>query len=132
MSDSGTRPWFRPGDALVALGVAAASAWACLAFRGAPGNRAMVYLEDREYGWFDLREAKRTLVVPTRIGDVRLEIGDGAARVAASPCPNRRCIHTGTVRRLGGEIACAPAHLLLVVEGGDPAGGEEAPDAVSF
>lgn len=132
MSASGSRPWFRPGDALVALAVAAASAWACLGFRGAPGARAVVYLDDREYGWFDLRDARRALDVPTRIGNVRLEIGDGGARVASSPCPNRRCIHTGTVRRLGGEIACAPAHLLLVVEGRDPAGREEAPDAVSF
>lgn len=132
MKASTNGAWFRPCDALVALVVAAASALACLALRGAPGARAVVYLDDREYGWYDLGAARRTLDVPSRIGKVRLEIGDGGARVTSSPCPNRRCIQTGTVHRLRGEISCAPARLLLVVEGEAPDGREEAPDAVSY
>ena len=124
--------FLRPLDLLVVLAVGGASVWAFLGFTTAPGSRATLYLADRKYGWFDLHAAKRTLEVPTRIGTVRIEIGDGEARIVDSPCPNLRCVHTGAVRRIRGEIACAPARLLLVVEGDAAAGEGDGPDAISF
>lgn len=125
-------PWLRPLDLPAALLVAAASAWAFLAFRSAPGTRAVVYLEDRRYGWFDLGAEPGTLEIATRIGKVRVAIGNGEARVLASPCPGQRCVHAGAVRRVRGEIACAPARLFIEVEGDAPGGVGKGPDAVTY
>lgn len=132
MNGTGRGPWLRPLDAAIVLLVGAASVWGFLGFRTAPGSRAVIYLADRKYGWFDLQAAGRTLDVPTRIGTVRIGIGKGEVRIVASPCPNLRCVHTGAVRRLRGEISCAPARLLVVVEGDAPAGEDGNPDAITF
>lgn len=132
MSGTDRGRWLRPLDVLVALLVAGASVWGFLGFRTAPGSRAVIYLADRRYGWFDLQAAERILDVPTRIGTVRVTIGKGEARIVESPCPNLRCVHTGSVRRIRGEISCAPARLLLVVEGDAPGGKDGNPDAITF
>jgi hypothetical protein len=113
-----TRPFFRPLDAAVLLLVAAAAAWAFLAFRFPDAGKAVVFVGDARYGWYDLEGPVRRVEVPTRIGPVTLEIGGGAARVARSPCPNRLCVRQGTVRRAHSELICMPARLLVVLEGG--------------
>jgi hypothetical protein len=132
MKASGPWPWFRPLDALILLLVGASSVAALLRFRTEPGVRAAIYLDEGGYGWYDLHAPSRVLEVPTRIGPVRVEVGDGSARIAASPCPGQRCVHTGAVARLGGETSCAPARLLVVVEGERSRGDAEPPDAITF
>ena len=123
--------FFRPLDLVLAALIAAASAWGFMTFRVTEGARALVYIGDRKFAWHELGGGKRVVEVPTRIGTVRLEIGEGAARVLASPCPNRLCVKTGKVSRAHEEIVCVPAHLLVVIEGAD--GGEEGGvDAITF
>ena len=127
--------FFRPADAGILLLVAAAAAWGFLNFGVAKGAKAIVYLSGDKYAWYDLAGGKRQVQVPTRIGPVWLEIGDGGARVAASPCPNHICVKTGVVRHTHEEIVCVPAHLLLPIEGdpGDAANRDKGEvDAVTF
>jgi hypothetical protein len=128
----GSRAFFRPLDALVLILVAAAAAWGFLAFRFSDAGKAIVYVGDVRYGWYDLAGPSRRIDVPTRIGPVTLDIGVGAARVARSPCPNRLCIRQGTVRKAHAELICMPARLLVVLEGGE-AGDASAPgiDAIT-
>jgi hypothetical protein len=129
----GVRAFFRPLDALVLILVAAASAWGFLAFRFADAGKAIVFVGDVRYGWYDLAGPARRVEVPTRIGPVTLEIGGGAARVVHSPCPNHLCIRQGTVRRAHSELICMPARLLVLLEGGD-AGDAHEPriDAITY
>jgi hypothetical protein len=68
-------------------------------------------------------------VVHGRIGDVRLEVRDGAVRVAASSCRNKVCVAMGAKRRRGEVIACVPNDLVVRVVGG--AAAPDVPDAVS-
>lgn len=130
MFGSGT--FFRPMDALLAILIAAASAWGFMAFRVSEGARALVYVSDRKYAWYGLTGAKRLVEVPTRIGPIGLEIGEGSARVLSSPCPNRLCVKTGKVGRAHQEIVCVPAHLLVVIEGAAEWGGKDEVDAITF
>ena len=88
-------------------------------------------MADKKYGWYELAGNKREVSIPTRIGPVRLEIGEGKARVMAAPCPNQSCVKTGDVRHAHEEIVCVPAQLLLILEG--PAGSSEGGiDAITF
>lgn len=64
---------------------------------------------------------------------VYLEIGDGMARVASSPCPGQICVKTGIIRHAPEEVACVPAQVLLILEG--PAGPNpksKGADAITF
>jgi hypothetical protein len=130
MFRSGT--FFRPLDALLAILIAAASAWGFLAFRVSEGSRAVVYVADHKFAWYELAGGKRRVQVPTRIGPVELEIGEGSARVVSSPCPNRLCVKTGKVGHAHQEIVCVPAHLLVVIEGAAAGGGKGEVDAITF
>jgi hypothetical protein len=124
--------FFRPLDALLAILISAASAWGFMAFRVSEGSRALVYVSDRKHAWYELAGGKRLVEVPTRIGPVKLEIGEGSARVVSSTCPNRLCVKTGKVGRAHQEIVCVPAHLLVVIEGAAEGGGKGEVDAITF
>jgi hypothetical protein len=125
------RSFFRPLDALIALTIAAAAAWGFLAFRVSAGAKAIVYIANAKYAWYDLTGGKRLVDLPTRIGPVRLEVGEGAARVLSSPCPNKICVKTGKIAHVHGEIVCVPAHLLIVIEGAE-SGSKAGVDAVTY
>ena len=47
----------------------------------------LVYVSDKKFAWYELGGGKRMVEVPTRIGPVRLEIGEGSARVLIVPMP---------------------------------------------
>ena len=126
------RSFFRPLDAILVGLVAAAACWGFLAFGVSDGTKAIVYIADKKYAWYDLTGEKREVSVPTCIGPVRLEIGEGSARVAFSPCPNKICVKTGAVRHTHEEIVCVPAHLLLVIEGDSRGHGKGEIDAVTY
>lgn len=129
MFKSGT--FFRPLDALMAFVIACASAWGFLAFRVSAGAKAIVYIADAKYAWYDLSGEKRQVDLPTRIGPVRLEVGGGAARVLSSPCPNKICVKTGKAAHVHDEIVCVPAHLLVVIEGPE-SGTKAGVDAITY
>lgn len=128
------RTFFRPLDALVIAVVAATSIWAFTAFVAADGARAVIFLGNRKFAWYDLAGPARLVDVPTAIGPIRLEIGEGSARVASTPCPNRICLKTGAIRRAHSEIICMPARMLIVLEsdrpGKDRTGGGT--DAITY
>lgn len=111
------RPFFRPLDAILIAAILAAAGWALFTFRITEGSRAIVYVSNRKFAWYDITGEKRRIPIPTRIGTVTLEIGGGSARVIDSPCPNKLCVKTGAIRHAHEEIVCLPAQLLLVLEG---------------
>ncbi len=120
--------FFRPLDAAVWVAITCASAWGFAHFQMVKGSRAVIYVADKKYGWYDLAGPRQELTVPTRIGPVRVEVGGGTVRVLHSPCPNKICMKTGAIRMVHSEIVCMPARLLVTVEGdgGEDAGGTDA------
>lgn len=43
-------------------------------------------------------------------------IEDGRAYMEAAPCPDRICVHTGAISRVGETIVCLPGHVVITVE----------------
>lgn len=130
----GSHGFFRPLDAILIVLVAAAAAWGFLSFRISEGTKAIVFIGNKKYGWYELGGPRRKISIPTRVGEVDMEIGDGSVRVVSSPCRNKICIKTGAIRHGHSEIVCMPAHLLIVVESdrAEKSGPGEGTDAVTF
>lgn len=59
----------------------------------------------------------QVFVVEGPLGQSRVEIAGGQARIAASPCPEQRCVRQGWIRRQGEIAACLPNRVVLRVEG---------------
>jgi len=119
-------------DAVLIAAVAAAAGWGILTFRITEGERAVVYVSNKKFAWYELSGEKRRIPVATRIGTVTLEIGGGSARVIDSPCPNKLCVKTGAIRHSHEEIVCLPAQLLLVLEGSSAGRKQGAADAITY
>ena len=62
-------------------------------------------------------DAERTLEVEGPIGVTKVHIGDGTARVTASPCPDKLCIKSGTLQRKGDWSACMPNKVFVRITG---------------
>ena len=58
---------------------------------------------------FEVASAGHTLTV---------EIKDGEARVTASDCPDKVCVHTPAIGKRKGAIVCVPARVQITAEGG--------------
>jgi hypothetical protein len=113
--------------------IALIAGWSFLTFRATSGAKAIVYVANKKTAWYDLTGPRQEVAIPTRIGPVTVEIGEGAARVISSPCLNKICVKTGKVRHTHEEVVCVPAHMLVVIEGDasrGPAGGEV--DVITF
>lgn len=129
----GSGSFLRPLDLALLASIAVIAGWSFLTFRATSGAKAIVYVGNMKTAWYDLKGPRQEVVVPTRIGPVRVEIGEGAARVLSSPCLNKICVKTGKVRHTHEEIVCVPAHMLVVIEGDaspGPSGGEV--DVITF
>lgn len=110
---------FRGPDLLLVLAVAAAAVWFIRGIGTDAGARAVVYVSNKKVAWYDLGSPPRTVEFPTRIGTVRAEFGGGVARILNSPCPNKLCVRHGAIRYRQEQLVCLPAHVLIVLEGGD-------------
>ena len=58
-----------------------------------------------------------TFSLDARLGEILIEIKDGRARVVESSCPEKICVRTGFIGKVGQSIACVPNKLLIVAEG---------------
>lgn len=76
-------------------------------------------------------DASRVVDLKGPLGLTRLEIGNGSARVTASPCPYKVCIGMGKIGREGEIVACVPNRLLLQVVGTGDDEKEKAYDLLS-
>jgi hypothetical protein len=61
----------------------------------------------------------RTLTIEGPLGVSVIEIEEGAARFASSPCANQYCVHNGWLRSGGALAACLPNRIVLALAGGD-------------
>jgi hypothetical protein len=59
----------------------------------------------------------RSVYLPGPLGESRLQILDGRARILDSPCPHKVCLGMGGVFRQGQLIACVPNRLIVHIEG---------------
>lgn len=125
------RQQLRFGDYLVAglfLAFALASlAWNDLIGEEQPAALAQVVVQNKIVAELSLHNAD-TVSVRGALGEVQLEVADGAIRVLASACPQQVCVRQGWIARAPQMLVCAPNHLAVVLVGKK----ESELDAVTF
>lgn len=109
-----------PADWLLALLLVALSlgSWVWWS-RRPPGSQLVVDSAERLQR--HPLELDQVLYLDGPLGQSRVEVAGRQARIAASPCPEQRCVLQGWIHRQGETAACLPNHLVLRIEGGDGA-----------
>lgn len=107
-----------PADLILALLLVALSLGSQVFLgRRPPGSEVVVESEGRRQRCPLSRD--QVLYLDGPLGTSRVEIAGQGARIAASPCPEQRCVLQGWIRRQGEVAACVPNHLVLRIEGGN-------------
>ena len=78
---------------------------------------AYVYQNSRLLGAFQLDRDQTILVGNKAKPGMKIEIRNGAIRVAESDCPKGICKQAGWVRTAGRAIICVPNRILIQIQG---------------
>ena len=100
------------GDVIVLL--------ACLALAGllflprllTPPASTLIFISSEGQQEYSLRED-----LTKEIGGVVIEIKDGRARIARSPCRDQFCVKAGWLSRSGESAICLPERVVLQIAG---------------
>ena len=84
------------------------------------GARVVVRVDGKESGSFSLDEDREVTLAGVGGTNV-LVISGGIARVTEADCPDKLCVHQGSIRYSGQSIVCLPHRLTVEVAGGDAA-----------
>lgn len=111
------------GDLLLITALLAVAAVALLLLRAcsAPGGVAVVTVDGREVGRYDLSRDAAYPIAGWNGGSNLLVIEGGAARMAEASCPDKLCEHTGRIFRTGERIVCLPNRVVVEIRAADPA-----------
>jgi hypothetical protein len=109
-----------PGDwVVVLLGVAVVAVSFPLLWSGGKAERAVVRLDGRVVAEFPLTAPHR-YALQGPLGETRIEIAPGRARVLSDPGPRQYCVLQGWLTRPNAIAICAPNHVSLSLAGRDP------------
>ena len=89
---------------------------------GNQGSRLSLVIEAPSGSWIYDLKTDRTVEIPGALGNTKVEIAGGKARILDSPCPNKTCVAAAPLSRQGDWSACLPNKVILRVEGGDLSG----------
>ena len=78
---------------------------------------AYIYQNNRLLGAYQLDRDQTILVGDKAKPDMKIEIKNGAIRVAESDCPKGICKQAGWVRTPGRTIMCVPNRVLIQLKG---------------
>lgn len=97
-------------------------------FYQAPGGVAVVLLDGKEYGRYDLAR-DNTVSLPGADGGYNLMvIANHYAMVTDADCPDGFCVRQRHISRRGESIICLPHRLVIRIE----QGGEGAWDGITY
>ena len=109
---------FRIGDLIAVLAVLLLAA---LVFLFALGKKEGAYAKittyDGEVILLPLNEDCEKTVV-SRGYTLLVVVENGAVSVKGADCPDRICVHSGALSKVGKTIVCAPAGVVICVVGG--------------
>ena len=82
-------------------------------------SRAEISVDGKTVMELDLSEDQVLTVDGAGGGYNRIQVRDGAVSVLEASCPDKVCVHTGTVRYPGETIVCLPNRMIItVIQGG--------------
>lgn len=109
-------------DLLFIAAILLAAGLAFLFFRPQPSeslSRAEISVDGKAVMELDLSEDQILTVDGAGGGYNRIQVRDGAVSVLEASCPDKVCVHTGTVRYPGETIVCLPNRMIItVIQGG--------------
>ncbi len=118
---------FVPADLAVIALVAAVTAGVS-AYSYADGGTGRVSIASGKNEWIYPLNVDREIDVRGPLGDTRVEIADGTARIVDSPCRDKVCVRMGRLDRTGDWSACLPNGVLVRIVGG----GSDEVDAATY
>ena len=105
----------RPLDFLLIFIILVATGLGFYYFKGAVGNKAEIHLGSKRIARFDLQGDERIKQIDTRIGKIRIRVGNGSIQVLSSPCDQKICILQGAIQNTHEHIICLPAQMYISV-----------------
>jgi hypothetical protein len=108
----------KPADViaiLLSVLVTAGSAWAAAARTAGGADSLTVSADGKTYVYPMDRDADLAFRGP--LGDTRVVIEGGKARIVSSPCENKLCIAAGALEKGGQWAACLPNKVMIRVGG---------------
>lgn len=110
-------------DLLFIAAILLAASLAFFFFRPQPSeslSRAEISVDGETVMELDLSEDQVLTVDGAGGGYNRIQVRDGAVSVLEASCPDKVCVHTGTVRYPGETIVCLPNRMIVtVIQGGN-------------
>ena len=110
-------------DLLFIAAILLAASLAFFFFRPQPSeslSRAEISVDGETVMELDLSEDQVLTVNGAGGGYNRIQVQDGAVSVLEASCPDKVCVHTGTVRYPGGTIVCLRNRMIVtVIQGGN-------------
>ncbi|MDR2625348.1 MAG: NusG domain II-containing protein [Zoogloeaceae bacterium] len=111
------RAFLRPGDcALIFLALLGTALSFPLLWQGGAGEKLVIRQEGALFLEVDL-QTPREIRVPGPLGETRIVVEKGRARVVADPGPRQYCVRQGWLSRAGEIAICAPNRVSLAVTG---------------
>jgi hypothetical protein len=110
---------------ILSVMVTAGCAWAAAASTGAGADSLTVSADGKTYVYPMGRDADISFRGP--LGETRVMIGGGEARIVSSPCDNKLCVSAGALDEGGEWAACLPNKIMIRV-----GGANEETDAATF
>ncbi|MCF0229037.1 MAG: NusG domain II-containing protein [Parasporobacterium sp.] len=82
---------------------------------GSSADRVLITLSGNVYGTYNLHE-NRIIEVESENSSNIVVIEDGAVYMKEADCPDRYCISTGKISRVGETIVCLPHRIVVELE----------------
>lgn len=70
-------------------------------------------VEEKDYSLFE----NKTITVKGDLGEVKIEIKNGKARIIESNCKEKLCIKRGWISIIGEYSACLPNRVFIIIKG---------------
>lgn len=102
---------------IIALGlITGLLLWVCAWRSESPGQEVLISAGGRLWARAPLAAPAR-YEVPGPRGLTVVAIQEGRVRILSSPCPEQRCIHSGSISRRGALLVCVPNRVVVRLTG---------------
>lgn len=81
------------------------------------GNKVLVYVDGQLTGEYPLDTDTEVTIMGYNGGNNVMSISNGRVRMSEASCPDRLCIHQGSISRAGQSIVCLPNRVILRIDG---------------
>ncbi len=93
-------------------------------------GRLSVHIKSAHGEWIIPITERKVIPVKGPIGETKVAVEGGSARVISSPCSEKICVRSGSISKPGQWVACLPNRVFVSIEG--KSSKEERVDAVNF